>query len=84
MSSDTSKGYMTSRIHRDEAAQLTNLTVPIPDDEDHYIIGLDVFHQLHCLVRIAIHLFAIPSNTILRRTMFAKRSIQTCTIAPSW
>lgn len=39
-----------SRIPRHQAAQLTNRTVPIPGDEGYYIAGLDVFHQLHCLV----------------------------------
>lgn len=43
-----------SRIPRDQAAQLTNLTVPIPGDEGMYVAGLDVFHQLHCLVCVTI------------------------------
>jgi len=38
-----------TRIDRDMAKQLPNRTVPIPGDIDHYIVGLDVFHQLHCL-----------------------------------
>lgn len=40
---------MWSKIPRQQAAQLTNLTINIPGEEDHYLIGLDVFHQLHCL-----------------------------------
>jgi hypothetical protein len=36
--------------------QLPNRTAPIPGDEDHYIVGLDVFHQLHCLVRCHLNL----------------------------
>ncbi|KAI9845205.1 MAG: hypothetical protein M1838_001823 [Thelocarpon superellum] len=31
------------------AAQLVNKTVRIPKDPGHYIVGLSVFHQLHCL-----------------------------------
>ncbi|PSS12323.1 hypothetical protein M430DRAFT_21419 [Amorphotheca resinae ATCC 22711] len=38
-----------SRIDKKSAMQLPNRTAPIPGDEDHYIVGLDVFHQLHCL-----------------------------------
>ena len=34
-----------------EAAQLANRTVPITDDPGHYVVTLEVFHQLHCLVR---------------------------------
>jgi hypothetical protein len=33
------------------ASLLPNETLPIPgDDQDRYIVGLEVFHQLHCLV----------------------------------
>jgi hypothetical protein len=38
-----------SKITMDEARPLKNHTVPM-DDEGHYIVTLDVFHQLHCLV----------------------------------
>jgi tRNA uridine 5-carbamoylmethylation protein Kti12 len=41
----------TSRISAEEAAKLRNETVRIPDDPENYIISIDVFHQLHCLVR---------------------------------
>lgn len=43
-------GHMWHKIPREQAAQLTNLTINIPGEEDHYLVGLDVFHQLHCLV----------------------------------
>jgi hypothetical protein len=33
----------------EEARPLKNGTIPI-DDDGHYIVTLDVFHQLHCLV----------------------------------
>lgn len=31
------------------AAQLANRTTRMPGDDNVYVIGLDVFHQLHCL-----------------------------------
>lgn len=39
-----------SRITKEEASRLVNYTYRLPGDEDHYVIQLDVFHQLHCLV----------------------------------
>ncbi|KAE9409710.1 hypothetical protein BT96DRAFT_806726, partial [Gymnopus androsaceus JB14] len=41
--------YGISRIPASEAEKLVDKTVPIPGDEEHYIVSLDVFHQLHCL-----------------------------------
>ncbi|KAH8651632.1 hypothetical protein BGZ60DRAFT_388256, partial [Tricladium varicosporioides] len=41
--------FGVNRISRSEAAQLVNKTVPIPGDEGHYVVTLNVFHQLHCL-----------------------------------
>ncbi|KAE9395136.1 hypothetical protein BT96DRAFT_862126 [Gymnopus androsaceus JB14] len=41
--------YGISRIPASEAEKLLHKTVPIPGDEEHYIVSLDVFHQLHCL-----------------------------------
>ena len=41
-----------SQIDKESARRLPNKTAPIPGDEEHYIVGLDVFHQLHCLVSI--------------------------------
>lgn len=34
----------------DEARPMENKTLPIPNDDGHYIVSLSVFHQLHCLV----------------------------------
>jgi len=42
-------GIMWSAIPRSDAVQLRNKTINIPSRPDHYLIGLDVFHQLHCL-----------------------------------
>ena len=41
-----------SRITKEEATQMVNSTVPIPGDSQHYIVELNVFHQLHCLVSL--------------------------------
>lgn len=41
-----------SRIPKETAAKLVNYTIPIPGDPGYYIISLNVFHQLHCLVNI--------------------------------
>jgi hypothetical protein len=49
--------------------QLPNHTVPIPGEEDFYIIGLDVFHQIHCLVRFNIRNIASSLTEIQCRTI---------------
>ncbi|KAF9453956.1 hypothetical protein P691DRAFT_770961 [Macrolepiota fuliginosa MF-IS2] len=41
--------YGASWITESEARQLTNHSVHVPGDEEHYVIQMDVFHQLHCL-----------------------------------
>ncbi|KAF4562484.1 hypothetical protein EYR40_004702 [Pleurotus pulmonarius] len=41
-----------SRIPKSQAEMLPNATEAIPGDEEHYVVELDVFHQLHCLNRI--------------------------------
>jgi len=38
-----------ARISTDEASRLANRTSTIRGDEAHHVIGLGVFHQLHCL-----------------------------------
>lgn len=40
---------LISQISPGEAAQLPNATTPFTYDASHYIVELDVFHQLHCL-----------------------------------
>ncbi|KAF4449381.1 tat pathway signal sequence [Fusarium austroafricanum] len=40
---------LISQITADTAARLPNATTPFTNDTSHYIIELDVFHQLHCL-----------------------------------
>jgi hypothetical protein len=39
-----------NRIPMSEARLLTNRTTPIKKDPGYYVITLDVFHELHCLV----------------------------------
>ncbi|PKX97279.1 oxidase ustYa family protein, partial [Aspergillus novofumigatus IBT 16806] len=39
-----------SMIPIDKAAKLPVKTYPIPERPGYYVIGIDVFHQLHCLV----------------------------------
>lgn len=40
------------KINKQEVALLPNRTDPIAGDEDHGVIILHVFHQLHCLVNV--------------------------------
>lgn len=47
----------------EEARPLKNRTVPM-DDEGHYIVTLDVFHQLHCLVSFP-NAYHISTNLLL-------------------
>ncbi|KAJ4485578.1 hypothetical protein J3R30DRAFT_1378097 [Lentinula aciculospora] len=41
--------FALNKVPRNEAVLLPNRTYPILGEEDHYMIALDVFHQLHCL-----------------------------------
>lgn len=43
-----------TRISMDEASKLVNRTVPIPEEPENYMVTLNVFHHLHCLVSQAI------------------------------
>ena len=40
---------LISQINAESAAKLPNATTPFTNDTSHYIVELDVFHQLHCL-----------------------------------
>ncbi|KAH8176414.1 tat pathway signal sequence [Sarocladium implicatum] len=40
---------LISQISPEDAVKLPNATTPFTYDPDHYIVELDVFHQLHCL-----------------------------------
>jgi len=56
---------------------LPNTTERIPNDEDHFVVSLDIFHQLHCLVRFPIIVYNnfFIELTVRRnfRTTYAKR-----------
>ncbi|KAJ7694903.1 hypothetical protein B0H17DRAFT_931433, partial [Mycena rosella] len=56
-----------SRITKEEAARLPNKTHTIPGDDEHYIVELDVFHNLHCLVccTTLIYCLYLPCREIL-------------------
>lgn len=41
--------FGVSRVPKAIADRLVNSTYRIPGDEQHYVVQLDVFHQLHCL-----------------------------------
>ncbi|KAJ3722012.1 hypothetical protein F5878DRAFT_70349 [Lentinula raphanica] len=41
--------FALNKVPREEAILMPNRTYPILGEEDHYMIALDVFHQLHCL-----------------------------------
>lgn len=43
-----------SRIPRSSAARLVNKTLPLPGERGQYVIMLNVFHQLHCLVGLVL------------------------------
>ncbi|KAJ7153294.1 hypothetical protein C8R46DRAFT_912510 [Mycena filopes] len=49
--------FSETSVSRSEAAQMGNKTWPILGAPDHYLVALDVFHQLHCLdmVRQRLH-----------------------------
>lgn len=46
------------QIPMDQASKLPVQTVPLPENPRYYVVGIDVFHQLHCLVTILAHLFS--------------------------
>ncbi|KAJ3985985.1 hypothetical protein F5890DRAFT_1069353 [Lentinula detonsa] len=41
--------YSIAQIPASEANKLIDKTLPIPGDDENYIVTLEVFHQLHCL-----------------------------------
>lgn len=49
--SDHIIGIGVIKIPKSDAERLPNKTLPIPGEDDGYITGLEVYHQLHCLVR---------------------------------
>jgi hypothetical protein len=69
-----------SRIPKSSAAQLVNKTVPIPGDPGYYVVSLNVFHQLHCLVSLqflTIFSLATSKNIWNLQNMVRKRLYST-------
>ncbi|KIX09227.1 uncharacterized protein Z518_00306 [Rhinocladiella mackenziei CBS 650.93] len=52
-----------TRISMKEVVLLANRTVPIYGDPGHYIVTLDVFHQLHCLSMIRQRIWSTEETT---------------------
>lgn len=87
---DTTNGWIfvvgISRIPKAHADKLPNKTIADPNDDRFSVMALDVFHQLHCLVRTFTlkHYGSRPSLTTVHshRTWYEKHSIRTVTA--SW
>lgn len=76
-------------ISRDEAEKLPNKTSMLPHDEQQrYVIGVDVFHALHCLVGHSGHYLACIKSLLTpwssARTWFASCSIPNITLKMIW
>lgn len=58
---------MAVRIDEESANRLINKTehAPVVGMEHDYVVGLDIFHQLHCLVSSS-----LPSLMVRRLTRF--------------
>ncbi|KAF7290935.1 hypothetical protein HMN09_01272100 [Mycena chlorophos] len=53
------------RLSKDEARKMHNGTTPLENDREHYMISLEVFHQLHCLDMIRQQLYPERNYTQL-------------------
>jgi hypothetical protein len=64
-----------NKIPRSDAMLMTNKTSPIVRDPGYYIVVLDVFHQLHCLVSTARRSlkFTWFQTNVLFKNMMRKR-----------
>jgi hypothetical protein len=71
--SDLYTGIIYSRIPKAQAALLPNKTSAIPGDAGHYIIMLNVFHELHCLVSKYSLLHIMPSTHAYGQNMIRKK-----------
>ncbi|KAG6814715.1 hypothetical protein H0H93_012479, partial [Arthromyces matolae] len=54
-----------SRIGETQASRLVNYTIQIPHEPSGYLVGIDVFHQLHCLVSV----LESPQKHFLKRSL---------------
>ncbi|KAJ7753287.1 hypothetical protein B0H14DRAFT_3512743 [Mycena olivaceomarginata] len=71
--------HRISRIPKSVAAQIPNMTSPIPGDPGFYIAELDVYHELHCLntIRKALDLVYYPEWDITK-VQYARDHISHC------
>ncbi|KAK7061756.1 hypothetical protein R3P38DRAFT_3490815, partial [Favolaschia claudopus] len=60
---DDLQKYSVLRLPRSEAMKFPNRTSPIAGDPGYYMAELEVYHQLHCLVKW-ICVFYVPQNQI--------------------
>ncbi|KAJ7087063.1 hypothetical protein C8R44DRAFT_650216, partial [Mycena epipterygia] len=58
--------FTETKIPSEQAAKMPNRTWPFLGDEENYIVALDVFHQLHCLVSCP-HVTTLNLNLIYFR-----------------
>ncbi|KAJ4470470.1 hypothetical protein J3R30DRAFT_3711809 [Lentinula aciculospora] len=76
--------YGVNQIPASEANKLVDKTVPIPGDEDNYIVTLEVFHQLHCLnlLRKSLYPDHYPTSLVnhLDHCIDILRQALTCTV----
>ncbi|PKY07907.1 hypothetical protein P168DRAFT_286080 [Aspergillus campestris IBT 28561] len=66
-----------SMIPHEQAAQLPVKTAAIPEEPGYYVVGLDVFHQLHCLNHIRLKLWAYHDNSAIPTSSAAFNASQT-------
>lgn len=43
-------GVGVIKVPKADAERLPNQTLAIPGEDDGYIVGIEVYHQLHCMV----------------------------------
>ncbi|PKY03303.1 hypothetical protein P168DRAFT_319831 [Aspergillus campestris IBT 28561] len=48
-----------SKIPLEQAAKLPVKTAPIPEAPGYYVVGIDVFHQLHCLNQLRLKVWGV-------------------------
>ncbi|KAK2749650.1 hypothetical protein FQN57_005872 [Myotisia sp. PD_48] len=70
--------YGISKIPKEQARLLSNKTVPIPREPGQYIIGLDVFHQIHCLNMIRKRIWRTGKSLAEEEDQFEVEHIDHC------
>jgi hypothetical protein len=57
----TSLGVGASRVTKYEAEKMINKTYELPDTDGDHVVTIEVFHQLHCLVRLIVYIHGFCS-----------------------